>query len=78
MSYYDGLNEEIYKHIYQTILDGSVMKISLIMMEGTFGAIFTYDSSCHDYYIINISSSPYTLKADLSINGKIISSVEMV
>ena len=52
------------------------MNISLIIMEGKYGAINSDDSSCHGYYIIKISSSPYTLQADLSIYGQVISSGE--
>ena len=47
-------------------------------MEVKYGANDTDDYSCRDYYIIKFSSSPYTLKAYLSIDGKVISSGEMV
>ena len=47
-------------------------------MEGKYGAIDTDDSSCHGYYIIKFSSSPYTLQSDLSIEGQVISSVKIV
>ena len=47
-------------------------------MEGRYGAIDADDSSCHGYYIIKISSSPYTLQSDLIIDGQVISSGEMV
>ena len=56
-----------------TILDGIVMNMSLIIMEGKYGAIDTENSSCHGYYIIKFSSSTYTLQADLSIDGQVIS-----
>ena len=52
--------------------------MSLIIMEGKYGAIDTYDSPCHGYYIISFSSSPYTLQTDLYIDGQVISSGEMV
>ena len=42
-------------------------------MEGKYGAIDTENSSCHGYYIIKFSSSPYTLQTDLSIYGQLIS-----
>ena len=74
----DGTDEENYEHIYWTILGGNVMSISLIIMEGKYGSIDTDDSLCHGYYIIKFSSSPYTLQADLSIFGQVISSDEMV
>ena len=50
------------------------MNMSFITMKGDYGAIDTDDSSRHGYYIIKFSSLPYTLQADLSIDGKVISS----
>ena len=47
-------------------------------MEGKYGAIGGDDFSCHDYYIINFYSYPYTLQADLSIDCHIIYSGEIV
>ena len=35
----DGTYEEYYQHINQTILDGNVMNMYLIFMEGKYGAI---------------------------------------
>ena len=54
------------------------MNMSLIIMEGKYDAIDADDSSCYGYYIINFSSSPYTLQSDLSIYGEVIYSGEMV
>ena len=54
------------------------MNMSLIIMEGKYGAIHSDDSSRHGYYIIKFSSFPYNLQADLSIDGHVISSGEMV
>ena len=47
-------------------------------MEGKYGAIDNDDSSCNGYYIINVYSSKYNLKAELIIIRKVISSGEMV
>ena len=47
-------------------------------MEGKYGAIDADDSSCHGYYIIKFYSPPYTLQADLRIDGQDISSGEML
>ena len=44
-------------------------------MEVKYGAIDTDDYSCRGYYIIKFYSYPYTLQADLSIDGQVISSV---
>ena len=54
------------------------MNMYSIIMEGKYGAIDADDSLCHGYYIIKSSSSPYTLQSDLSIDGKVISSGEIV
>ena len=54
------------------------MNMSLIIMEGNYGAIDADDSSCNGYYIIKISSSLYTLQVDLSIDGQVISSGEIL
>ena len=43
----DGTDEEYYKNINLTILDGNVVNVSLIIMEVKYGAIDTYNSSCH-------------------------------
>ena len=71
---YGGTDEEIYEHINWMIPDGNVMNMSLIIMEVKYGAIDTDYYSCHGYYIIMFSSSPYTLQTDLVIDGWVISS----
>ena len=43
----DRTDEEIYKHINQTILNGNLMNTSLIVMKGKYAAIDYDDSSCH-------------------------------
>ena len=50
----------------------------LIIIEGNYGDIDSNYSTCHGYYIIIFSPSSYTLKSDLSIDGQVISSGEMV
>ena len=70
----DVKDEEYYENINQTIIDGNVMNMSLIIMEVKYGAIDTDDYSCRGYYIIKFYSYPYTLQADLSIDDKVISS----
>ena len=49
--------------------------MSLIII---YGAIDDDYYICHSYYIIIFSSYPYILRADLSIDGQVISSSEMV
>ena len=50
------------------------MNTSLIFTEGIYGDIDADDSSCHGYYIIIFSSSPYTLQVDSRIDGQVVSS----
>ena len=54
------------------------MNMSLIIIEGKYGAIDTDDYLCHGYYIINFPSSPYTLQEDFSIYGQVISPEKIV
>ena len=70
----EGTDEEYYENINQTMVDGNVMNMSLIIMEGKYGTIYTDDSSCHGYYTIKFSSSLHTLQADFIIGGQVISS----
>ena len=57
-----GTDEEYYKHTNRNIIDGNVINMSLVVMEGNYGAIDADDSSLHGYYIIKFSSCPYTLQ----------------
>ena len=52
------------------------MNMSLIIMEGNYGEIYSDYSTCHGNYIIKFSSSPYTLQTSLIIDGQVISSVK--
>ena len=54
------------------------MNMSLVIMEGIYGSIDADYSSCHGYYIVKISSYPYTFQADLSIDGQVISFGEVL
>ena len=54
------------------------MNMYLIINVGKYGAIDSYDSTFHGYYIIKNSASPYNLQADLSMDGQVISYGEMV
>ena len=74
----DGTDEETYKHINQSILYGNLMNMYFIVMEVNYDDIDACDSICNGYYIIRFPSSPYTLQADLIIDGQVISSGKMV
>ena len=50
----------------------------MIISKVDSGAIDDDNNSCHGYYIITFSLSPYTLQEDFNIDGKVISSIEMV
>ena len=62
----------------RTILDGNVMSMYLIIMERNYGAIDSYDYSCHGYYMVKFSSSIYKLQSSFSFYGQVISSGEML
>ena len=68
----------MYEHINRSTDYGNVMNMSLIIMEGKYVAIDTDVTTCHGYYIIKFSLSPYTFQADLIIYGEAISSGEIV
>ena len=74
----DVTDEEDYENINWTILDGDGINISLIIMEGNYGAIDADGYKFHGYYNIKYSSSPFILQAGLSVDGQVISSGEMV
>ena len=79
MIFFDDItDEEDYEHINQNIIGGNVLNMYLIIMEGNYGAIDADDSSCHGYYIINLSSYQDTLQSYLIIDGQVISYSEMV
>ena len=69
----DGIENVDHECINITILDGNFMNMSLIITEINYDDIDANDSACHGYYIIIFSPSPYTLQADLSIDGHVIS-----
>ena len=54
------------------------MNMYFIIMEVNYVDVDADDYTCHGYYIIKLISSTYTLKSDLSIDGQVISSSEMV
>ena len=74
----DETDEENYEHINRNILDGNVMNMSVIITEWKYGDVDADYSSYHGYYIIKILLSTYTLQVELSIDGQVISSGEMV
>ena len=75
---YYGKYEEEYKHNNKNILDGNMMNMSLIILEGNYRAIDADYSSCQGYYIINFYSSQYSLQTHFSNGAKVISSGEIV
>ena len=45
--FFYGTDEDVYKHINQTIIDGNVVNVSLVIIEGKYGTIDSDDYSCH-------------------------------
>ena len=56
-----GADNVYYEFMNITIIEGNVMKVSLIITKVNYRAIDADNSSCHGYYIIRFSSSLYTL-----------------
>ena len=54
------------------------MKMSLIIVEVSYGSIDADDYTCNDYYNIRFSSSQFILQTDLNIDVEVISSDGMV
>ena len=54
------------------------MTMSLMIIEVNYSTIDDDYSTCRGYYIIILSSSQYTLRSDLNIDGQVIYSGEMV
>ena len=58
---YDVTDNVEYECINRTILDGNVMKMSLIITEVNYDAVDADDSACNGYNIIRFYSSSYIL-----------------
>ena len=52
--------------------------MSLIILDGKYGAIDDDYCSCHGYCIIKFTSSKYNLQSNFGIDGQVISSGKMV
>ena len=65
----DGTYDVEYEHINSTILVGSVTNMLLVVFKWKSGEIYSNCTSCHGYYMIKVSLSPYKLKIDLNIYG---------
>ena len=51
----NGTYEEDQDHSNQNIIDDNVLNMSLIIMEGSYGAIDSGNSKFHGYYIVRFS-----------------------
>ena len=67
----DGTDNVEYECINLTIVDGNLMYISLIVIQGEYGAIDYDSSTCYGYYIIIFYSPPYNLQVHLNIYGQV-------
>ena len=59
---YHGTDYVEYKKIHQTILDGSVYNMSVVIFEGKVYAIDAEYFSCQGYNTMKLFSYPYTLQ----------------
>ena len=60
------------------VLDGISENMASLVQPGMHGAINTYDTTTNGLYVIQFISEAYTLQNNTTIDGKIISSGEIV
>ena len=60
-----------YEFINTDIIDGSVMNMYLVISKVKYGDIDSDGTKFQGYYIIRLSSSPYTLQEDLNIDERL-------
>ena len=67
-----------FDEIHQVVLDGISDNMASLVESVTYGAINTTDTSANGFYVIMFTSGAYTLQENTTIDGKIITAVELV
>ena len=79
MNFFDGGTDEVeYEQVNRLITNFNFTNMSLIIYKRNLGDIDADDTSCHGYYMIQFSLSPYTFHEDLNMYRQVIYSDEMV
>ena len=71
-------SSDTYDEIHQVVLDGISDNMASIFESGKYGAISKTDTSTNGFYVIMFTSVAYTLQENTTIDGKIITAVELV
>ena len=69
---------ETFDEIHQFVIDGISNNMASLVWSGTYGTIKTTDTSTNGFYVIMFTSGAYTLQENTTIDGKIISSGELI
>ena len=70
-------NKDIFE-VHKVVLDGIGDNMSRIVQNGTYGAINTTDPTTIGYYVVNLSSEPYTLEYDNRVDNQVINADEII
>ena len=69
---------DAFDEIHQIILDGISDDMASLVESGKYGAINTTDTTTNIFYVIMFTSEAYTIQKITTIDGKIITSGELV
>ena len=69
---------EAFDEIHQVVLDGISENVASLVQSVMYGAINTDDNIANVFYVIQFISDSYTLQNNNTIDGKVISAVELV
>ena len=71
-------SSDTFDEIHQVFLDGISDDMDSLVESGKYGAIKITDTSTNGFYVIMFTSGAYTLQDNTTIDGEIITSVELV
>ena len=71
-------NFEAFDEIHQVVLDKISENMASLVQSGLYGAINTDDNTTNGFYVIQFLSEAYTLQNNTTIDGKFISTDELV
>ena len=69
---------EAFDDIHMVVIDGISENMASLVQSGMYVAINTYDTTTNVFYVIKLLSEAYTLQNNTTIDGKVISSGELV
>ena len=69
---------DAFDEIQQVVSDGITENMALLVESGNYGAINTTDTKTNGFYVIMFTSEAYTLQDNTTIDGKYITTGELV